>query len=174
MSVSSPPGRQGSLTYEGVGDVGPVNAALQFELVVGLDIEKEMLVEANTSHQVGPVGTFQCAPAVDVLEVGRAKGLAKQEVHSTRPLCQPGHHTEKVHLPYGLWDAFSISPYLYSNLWSPKLGPGLLLQSESCPIPFLLAVAIHHILCLQPHPAPSPLALFSFGERGLKNLLPKF
>lgn len=58
--------------------MGPVNAALQFQLVVGLDIEKEMLVEANTSNQVRPVGTFQSAPAVDVLQIVKGKGLVKQ------------------------------------------------------------------------------------------------
>lgn len=56
-----------SLTYEGVGHVGPVDAALQLQLVVGLDIEEEMLVEADTCDQVCPVGTFQGAPAVDML-----------------------------------------------------------------------------------------------------------
>lgn len=65
--------------------MGPVNAALQFQLVVGLDIEKKMLVEANTSHQVCPVGTFQGAPAVDVLESWKGKGLAKQQAQSSTP-----------------------------------------------------------------------------------------
>lgn len=58
------------LTYEGIGDMGPVDAALQLELVVGLDVEKEVLVEADASDQVCPVGAFQGAPAVDVLGVG--------------------------------------------------------------------------------------------------------
>lgn len=62
-----------SLTYEGVGDMGPVDAALQFKLVVGLDVEKEMLVEANTSDQVCPVGTLQGAPAVDMLGIWKGK-----------------------------------------------------------------------------------------------------
>lgn len=66
--------------------MGPVDAALQFQLVVGLDIEKKMLVEANTSHQVCPVGTFQGAPAVDMLESRKGKGLAKQHAQSTAPL----------------------------------------------------------------------------------------
>jgi hypothetical protein len=58
--------------------MGPVNAALQFELVVGLDIEKEMLVEANTSDQVCPVGTFQGTSAMNMLEIGKEKELAKE------------------------------------------------------------------------------------------------
>jgi len=53
--------------------MGPVDAALKFQLVVGLDIEKQMLVEANPSDQVRPVGTFQGAPAVDVLFVSLDK-----------------------------------------------------------------------------------------------------
>jgi hypothetical protein len=40
---------------------------------VGLDIEKEMLVEANASDQMSPVGTFQGAPTVDVLETRKVK-----------------------------------------------------------------------------------------------------
>lgn len=71
---------QSSLTYEGVGDMGPVDAALKFQLVVGLDIEKQMLVEANPSDQVRPVGTFQGAPAVDVLDVGKVKGLLSSKL----------------------------------------------------------------------------------------------
>lgn len=76
---------QTSLTYEGVGDMGPVDAALQFKLVVGLDIEKKMLVEANASHQVCPVGTFQGAPAVDMLESWKGRGVAKQQAQSSAP-----------------------------------------------------------------------------------------
>lgn len=63
-----------SLTYEGVGDVGPVDAALQLQLVVGLDVEEQVLVEADPSNQVCPVGTFQGAAAVDVLGVGKGRG----------------------------------------------------------------------------------------------------
>lgn len=63
-----------SLTYEGVGDVGPVDAALKFQLVVGLNVEKQMLVEANPRDQVCPVGALQGAPAVDVLDVGKQGG----------------------------------------------------------------------------------------------------
>lgn len=40
---------------------------------MGLDIEKEMLVEANASDQMSPVGTFQGAPTVDVLFVSLDK-----------------------------------------------------------------------------------------------------
>lgn len=53
--------------------MSPVNAALQFKLVVGLDIKKEMLVEANACNQMSPVGTFQGAPAVDVLKIRKGK-----------------------------------------------------------------------------------------------------
>lgn len=76
---------QTSLTYEGVGDVGPVDAALKLQLVVGLDVEKQVLVEANPSYQMCPVGTFQGAAAVDVLGVGEGKALAKQDAQSTVP-----------------------------------------------------------------------------------------
>lgn len=50
--------------------MGPVDAALQLELVVGLDVEKQVLVEADASDQVCPVGAFQGASAVDVLRGG--------------------------------------------------------------------------------------------------------
>lgn len=50
---------------------------------MGLDIEKEMLVEANTSDQVCPVSTFQGAPAVDMLEIGKGEGPAKQQDQSS-------------------------------------------------------------------------------------------
>ena len=66
--------------------MGPVDAALQFQLVVRLDIEKEMLVEANTSNQVCPVGTFQGTPAVDMLEIGKKKGPVKQQDQSSASL----------------------------------------------------------------------------------------
>lgn len=56
-----------SLTDERVGDMRPVNAVLQLELVVGLDVEQEVLVEAHPGNQVSPVGTLQCTVAVDVL-----------------------------------------------------------------------------------------------------------
>lgn len=62
--------------------MSPVNAALQFKLVMGLDIEQEMLVEANASHQVGPVGTFQGAPAVDVLQMRKGKEYAQRPTPS--------------------------------------------------------------------------------------------
>lgn len=45
----------------------PVDAVLQLELVVGLDVEQEVLVEADSSDQVSPVGALQSAAAVDVL-----------------------------------------------------------------------------------------------------------
>lgn len=89
MNLLLKPTFETSLTYEGVRDMGPVDAALQFELVVGLDIEKEMLVEANTSNQVCSVGTFQGASAVDMLEIGKGKGLAKQQAQSTTPPSLP-------------------------------------------------------------------------------------
>lgn len=56
--------------------MGPVDAALQFQLVMGLDVEQQVLVEANAGDQVCPVGTLQGAPAVDVLATGeRGRGL---------------------------------------------------------------------------------------------------
>lgn len=58
--------------------MSPVNAALQFKLVVRLDIEKEMLVEANACNQMSPVGTFQGAPAVDVLEIRKGKEMSSE------------------------------------------------------------------------------------------------
>lgn len=55
------------LTDEWVGDVCPVDAVLQLELVVGLDVEQEVLVEPDASDQVSPVGALQSAAAVDML-----------------------------------------------------------------------------------------------------------
>lgn len=55
------------LTDERVGDVRPVDAVLQLQLVVGLDVEQEVLVEADSGDQVSPVGALQGAAAVDVL-----------------------------------------------------------------------------------------------------------
>lgn len=45
----------------------PVDAVLQLQLVVGLDVEQEVLVEADPGNQVSPVGAFQSTAAVDVL-----------------------------------------------------------------------------------------------------------
>lgn len=77
--------------------MSPVNAALQLKLVVGLDIEKEMLVEANTSNQVCPVGTFQGAPAVDMLEIKKGKRGASNKLKKHRILLLSGlpHQTQK-------------------------------------------------------------------------------
>lgn len=66
--------------------MGPVDAALQFQLVVRLDVEKEVLVEADPSNQVRPVGTFQGTPAVDMLEIGKKKGPVRQHDQSSAPL----------------------------------------------------------------------------------------
>lgn len=55
------------LTDEGVGDMGPVDAVLHFQLVVGLDVEQQVLEEAHPGYQVSPVGTFQGTATVDVL-----------------------------------------------------------------------------------------------------------
>lgn len=49
----------------------PVDAALQLQLIVGLDVEQEVLVKSYASHQVSPVGALQGAAAVDVLGEGR-------------------------------------------------------------------------------------------------------
>lgn len=65
--------------------MSPVNAALQFKLVVGLDIKKEMLVEANACNQMSPIGTFQGAPAVDVLKIRKGKKKISSENHSLCP-----------------------------------------------------------------------------------------
>lgn len=56
------------LTDQGVCDVGPVNAVLQFQLVMGLYVQQQVLVEAHAGDQVCTVGTLQGATAVDVLD----------------------------------------------------------------------------------------------------------
>lgn len=75
--------------------MGPIDAALKFQLVVGLDIEKQMLVEADPSDQVRPVGTLQGAPAMDVLGGGKAEGLLSHELTglfpSPTPVLSPGN-----------------------------------------------------------------------------------
>lgn len=58
-------------TYERVCHMCPVDAALQLQLIVGLDVEQEVLVKSYASHQVSPVGALQGAAAVDVLGEGR-------------------------------------------------------------------------------------------------------
>lgn len=60
------------LTDERVGDVRPVDAVLQFQLVVGLDVEQEVLVEADSGDQVSPVSALQSAATVDVLHEDKA------------------------------------------------------------------------------------------------------
>jgi len=57
--------------------VGPVDAVLQLQLVVGLHVEQQVLVEAHTGHQVGPVGTLQGTAAVDVLQDATSQGRRK-------------------------------------------------------------------------------------------------
>lgn len=47
--------------------MGPVDAVLHFQLVVGLDVEQQVLEEAHPGYQVSPVGTFQGTATVDVL-----------------------------------------------------------------------------------------------------------
>lgn len=74
-----------SLTYEGISNMGPVDAALKLQLVVGLDVEQQMLVEANPSNQVRPVGTFQGAPAVDVLGIGKGERLLSSKLRGRFP-----------------------------------------------------------------------------------------
>lgn len=59
------------LTNKRVGDVGPVDAVLQLQLVVRLDVEQEVLVEADSGDQVSPVGALQSTAAVDVLHKRR-------------------------------------------------------------------------------------------------------
>ena len=46
----------------------PVDAVLHLQLIVGLDVEQEVLVEAHPCDQVSSVGTLQCAVAVNVLQ----------------------------------------------------------------------------------------------------------
>ena len=55
------------LTDEGVCDVGPVDAVLKLQLVVGLDVQQQVLVEAHPGNQVGPVSTLKGTTAMDVL-----------------------------------------------------------------------------------------------------------
>ena len=38
--------------------MGPVDAVLKLQLVVGLDVQQQVLVETDPGDQVGPVGTF--------------------------------------------------------------------------------------------------------------------
>lgn len=63
----------------------PVDAALQLQLVVGLDVEQQVLVEANAGHQVSAVGALQSAAAVDVLREREARRGHRVEVRM-----QPG------------------------------------------------------------------------------------
>lgn len=56
------------LTNQWVCDVGPVDAVLQLQLVVGLDVKQKVLVKTHTGDQVRTVCTLQSAAAVDVLK----------------------------------------------------------------------------------------------------------
>lgn len=49
----------------------PVDAALQLQLIMRLDVEQEVLIKSYASHQVSPVCTLQGAAAVDVLGEGK-------------------------------------------------------------------------------------------------------
>lgn len=53
--------------------MSPVDAALQFQLVVKLDVEGDA-GRSRSNNQVRPVGTFQGTPAVDMLEIGEKEG----------------------------------------------------------------------------------------------------
>ena len=55
------------LTDERICDVGPVYAVLQLQLVMWLDVEQQVLVEAHAGDQVCSVGTLQRAATVNVL-----------------------------------------------------------------------------------------------------------
>lgn len=52
----------------------PVDAALQLQLVVRLDVEEQVLVKTDAGNQVSPVGTLQGAATVNVLRGGRRAG----------------------------------------------------------------------------------------------------
>ncbi len=56
------------LTDQWVCDVGPVDAVLQLQLVMGLDVEQQVLVETNAGDQMRTVGTLQSAATVNVLQ----------------------------------------------------------------------------------------------------------
>lgn len=92
------------VTYKRVGDVCPVDAILQLQLVMGLDVEQQVLVEAHPSDQVCPVGTLQCTAAVNVL--GRQ---CDKEMHygCSKIKCHPR------------MDISFISPLFWSNETPP-------------------------------------------------------
>lgn len=46
------------LTDEWIRDVGPVDAVLQLQLVMWLNVEQQVLVKTHSSDQVRPVGTL--------------------------------------------------------------------------------------------------------------------
>lgn len=56
------------LTDQRVCDVGPVNAVLQFQLVMWLDVEQQVLVETHAGNQVCAVCTLQSTTTVNVLQ----------------------------------------------------------------------------------------------------------
>lgn len=75
------------LTYQWICDVGPVNAILQLQLVMWLDVEQQVLVETHAGYQVSSVGTLQSTATVDVLQWKKtqikreARTLEKGTVH---------------------------------------------------------------------------------------------
>lgn len=126
--LAAPAPLRTALTYEGVGHVGPVDAALQLQLVVGLDIEEEMLVEADTCDQVCPVGTFQGAPAVDMLgQEGKAWLTTSSGDRSPSLTLFISRGNELLFLALELAPSPPPSQESYHTLRSPHLGSASLL-----------------------------------------------
>lgn len=48
--------------------MSPVNAILQLQLVMWLDVEQQVLVETHAGYQVSSVGTLQSTATVNVLQ----------------------------------------------------------------------------------------------------------
>lgn len=66
------------LTDERISDVRPIDAVLQLQLVMWLDVEQQMLVETHAGDEVRSVGALQGTAAVDVLKATGRKKLHEE------------------------------------------------------------------------------------------------
>lgn len=73
-----------ALTDQWVCDVGPVDAVLQLQLVMWLDVEQQVLVETHAGDQVCTVCTLERAATVDVLQWKRKRSQDIRDMTRTK------------------------------------------------------------------------------------------
>lgn len=75
-----------ALTDQRVCDVGPVDAVLQLQLVMWLDVEQQVLVETHAGDQVCTVRTLERAATVDVLQWKRKRSQDIRDMTRTKTI----------------------------------------------------------------------------------------